>query len=208
MGAMGAVGAVGAVESPFYLLRAVVSELLVGLVWGVVFQSFYYMLFMAGDAIDMGMGLSMAKVFDSNTNIQMSISGNIFNLFFIMFIFVTNSHLALIRLAVSSYDIVGVGGAVMSRNLNGFIIKMFLEVSSLAIRLCLPFLAATFTVEVTMGILMKLVPQINVFSIHFQAKVIMGLILLYAFAAPVGNFIDKYISAMYQQMEKSLIYMV
>ena len=201
-------GTIGAVDSPFYLLGAVSSELLVGLVWGLIFQTFYYLLFMAGDAIDMGMGLSMAKVFDSSTNIQMSVSGNLFNLFFVMFIFATNSHLSLIRLAVSSYSIIGVGGAVMSARLGGFIVEMFLQVISLVIKLCLPFLAATFTVEIAMGILMKLVPQINVFSIHFQAKVIMGLILLYAFAVPVGNYIDNYITIMYREMGRALFIMI
>ena len=193
------------VYQPFALLSAVGAELLVGFVWGLIFQSFYYLLFMAGDAIDLGLGLSMAKVFDRNTNIQMSLSGNLFNLLFILFLFATNSHLVLIKLAAASYNIVGVGGAVLDLKLSGFIVDLFLTAVNLVIRLALPFIAATFTVEITMGILMKLVPQINVFSIHFQAKVIIGLILLYAFTAPVSGFIDAYLVVMFQQMENALV---
>jgi flagellar biosynthetic protein FliR len=44
----------------------------------------------------------MAKVFDPGTSIQMSISGNIFSLLFVLFLFVTDSHLVLIRLFASS----------------------------------------------------------------------------------------------------------
>lgn len=202
--APGAAGGLDSMEAPTALIGAIGAELLVGFVWGLIFQIFYYLLFMAGDTIDMGLGLSMAKVFDRNTNIQMSLSGNLFNLMFVLFLFTTNSHLALIRLAASSYRVVGLGGAAMSLQLSGFMVEIFLQAVSLAIRLCLPFLAATFTVEVTMGVLMKLVPQINVFSIHFQAKVIMGLILLYAFTVPVSSFVDNYIATMFQQMEKAL----
>ena len=194
----------GPMAQPFALVGAIIAELLVGFVWGLIFQLFYYLLFMAGDAIDMGLGLSMAKVFDRNTNIQMSLSGNIFNILFILFLFATNSHIALIRLAAASYDIVGIGGAILTQKLNGFMVDLFIRAVDLAIRLCLPFLAATFSVEITMGVLMKLVPQINVFSIHFQAKVIMGLILLYAFTVPVSSFMDGYVATMFQQMEQAL----
>ena len=191
-------------DDTWFLLGAVGAELLVGFVWGLIFQIFYYLLFMAGDAIDLGLGFSMAKVFDRNTNIQMSLSGNLFNLMFVLFIFATNSHIVLIRIAVSSYDVIGLGGAVFGPKISAFMVELFINTISLAIRLTLPFLAAAFTVEVTMGILMKLVPQINVFSIHFQAKVIMGLILLFVFTVPVSNFIDNYIMIMFQQMQKAL----
>ena len=202
--APGVAHTMGPMEKTYSLLSAVGAELLVGFVWGLIFQIFYYLLFMAGDVIDMGLGLSMSKVFDSGSNIQMSISGNIFNLMFILFLFSTNSHLTLIRMAAASYRVIGLGGAVLDVKLSGFVVDIFLQTMYLVIRLCLPFLAATFNVEVTMGILMKLVPQINVFSIHFQAKVILGLLLLYVFTVPISSFVDQYIVRMFQEMERSM----
>ena len=202
--APGVSGSMGPMDQPLSLVGAVGAELLIGFVWGLVFQIFYYLLFMAGDAIDLGLGLSMAKVFDRNTNIQMSLSGNLFNLMFVLFIFATNSHIVLIRLAAASFDVIGPGGAFLGPKLSAFMVELFINTINLVIRLTMPFLAATFTVEVTMGVLMKLVPQINVFSIHFQAKVIMGLILLFVFTVPVSNFMDSYITVMFQQMERVL----
>lgn len=203
--APGVMVTMGPMDQPYTLISAIGAELLVGFVWGLVFQSFYYLLFMAGDIIDMGLGLSMAKMFDRNTNIQMSLSGTLFNLLFALYIFATNSHLILIRMAVASYGIVGMGGAILDLQISGFIIEMFIQLITLVIRLCLPFIAATFTVEITIGLLMKLVPQINIFSIHFQVKVIMGLLLLFIFVTPVSNFIDNYIGIMFQQMEMALL---
>jgi flagellar biosynthetic protein FliR len=198
------IAGMGPMDQPYSLIAAIGAEFLVGFVWGLIFQIFYYMLFMAGDVIDLGLGLSMAKVFDSNSNIQMSLSGTIFNLMFVLFLFATNSHIALIRLAVSSYNVVGIGGAVLGPKLSAFMLQLFVDTVTLAIRLCMPFLAATFTVEITMGIIMKLVPQISIFTIHFQAKVIMGLILLYVFTVPVANFLDNYTIVIFRQMERVL----
>lgn len=64
------------------LVLAMLKEFLVGFACGYVFQIFYYMLFFAGDVMDMQFGLSMAKVFDPGTNMQVSVSGNFLNILF------------------------------------------------------------------------------------------------------------------------------
>ena len=84
-------------------LFSMLKEFLVGFAAGLVFQIFYYMLFAAGDIIDMGFGLSMAKAFDPGTSIQASISGKLFELLFIMYFFSTDSHLTFIRIMASSF---------------------------------------------------------------------------------------------------------
>ena len=63
------------------------KELLVGFACGFVMQIFYYLLFTAGDVIDMGFGLSMAKALDPGANVQVSMSGNFFQMLFILYIF-------------------------------------------------------------------------------------------------------------------------
>ena len=44
------------------LASAVLLELVIGLACGYIFQAFYYMLFMAGDFMDMQFGMAMSKV--------------------------------------------------------------------------------------------------------------------------------------------------
>ncbi len=174
-------------------LFAMVKEFMVGFAAGLVFQIFYYMLFAAGDIIDMGFGLSMAKMFDPGTNIQASVSGNLFQIIFVLYFFATDSHLTFIRIMVSSYDIVSIGAVTVGQDVAHFIMTMFVSAFSLIIKLCVPFMVATFVLEVALGVLMKLSPQINIFTIHFPLKIFLGLLLLFAFAVPVGNFMENYI---------------
>ena len=188
----------------FIFIWMMVKELLVGFVFGTVFQFFYYMLFAAGDIIDMGFGLSMAKAFDPGVNIQMSMSGNIFQILFIVYFFITNSHLVFIRLMTSSYQLVGIGAATFGADMAEFMLTLFSSVFLLSMQLAFPFIAAAFILEISMGILMKLIPQINVFSIHFQFKVMLGLLLLFLFAEPVSTFIRHYIDIMFQSMNQLL----
>lgn len=190
----------GAADSAFpsglLLLFAMIKELALGAVCGYVFQVFYLLLSTAGDLIDMGFGLSMAKAFDPGTNMQLSITGNFFQLLFAVYFFATDSHLVFIKLIASSYDIVGPGSIAFGPDIARFGMTLFVSAFSLVLHLALPFAAASFVLEIAMGILMKLIPQINVFSIHFQVKILLGVVLLFVFAVPITSFLQQYIDTM------------
>ena len=55
--------------------------------------------------------------------------------------------------------------------------------------MCMPILAAELIAQMGMGILMKVIPQINVFSINIELKVIIGLLLLLMLTAPFSEFL-------------------
>lgn len=188
----------------FALFVAMVKELFGGICFGFLFNIYYYLLFAAGDIIDMGFGLSMAKAFDPATNIQVSLSGNLFQLLFAVYFFVTDCHLIFIRLICSTFDIVGIGGMTFGANIGYFICTQFVYAFGLVMHLAVPFIAASFVLEITMGILMKLIPQINVFSVHFQFKIILGLGLLFLFAVPTTEFIQGYLNEVFVQMQNLL----
>ncbi len=178
----------------FRLFRVMTGELFTGFAAGIVFSFYYYLIFMAGDLVDNAFGLAMAKTFDPGTNIQSSLSSSMLNFLFLAYFFITGSHLVFIRLVAESYRLVPMGGVVIGERLVSCVITMFVEAFDLAMHLILPFLAASFVLEISMGVLMKLVPQISVFSIHFQVKILVGFALLFLFAAPVSEFVESYVS--------------
>lgn len=184
----------------FSLVFAMIKELFAGLCFGFVFQIYYYLLFVAGDVIDMGFGLSMAKAFDPSTNIQSSLSSSIFQLMLIIYFFVTDCHLIFVKLIISTFDLVGIGAINIGADVGSFICAQFVSAFGLIMHLAIPFMAASFVLEIGMGVLMKLIPQINVFSIHFQFKILLGLALLFLFAVPVTEFIQSYINEIFVQM--------
>lgn len=188
----------------FGFVLAVGKEMLVGLVCGFIFQIFYYMLLFAGDVMDLTFGLAMAKIFDPGTSIQLSLSGKLLDIIFVLYFFATDSHLVLIRIFTSSYNIVPIGQVAHLTQASSFMLELFGNTFSLAMRLAMPFIAADVLLEVAMGILMKLIPQINVFVISMQLKILLGLTLMFLFAAPIGNFVTNYTTMMLQAMEQSL----
>ena len=186
------------------VLLGMFREVFVGFACAYVFQMFYYMLFFAGDLMDTQFGLSMAKVFDPSSSVQMSVSGNLLNIFFMLYLFATDSHLLLIKIISTSYMVVPVGAAGIQWEISGFMLNLFLNAFSMVFRLALPFIAAEFILELSMGVLMKLIPQIHVFVINIQFKILLGMVLLLLFARPISGFVDNYQNLMFQSMQQAL----
>ena len=69
------------------------------------------------------------------------------------------------------------------------IVAFFLQCMLLSVKVGLPILAAEMLGELSMGILMKAIPQINAFVINMELKVIVGLVLLYLFLSPMTEFL-------------------
>lgn len=188
-----------------YILNFV-KEIAVGFLLGYVFNIFYYMLMTAGDILDTNFGFAMAKVFNPVTNIQSALTSNILNVLFILLFFVTNSHLNLINLAVSSFDIVPIGfTGINLKSASVFAIELFGNIFSLAMKIAIPFIASEFLLEISMGILMKLIPQIHVFVINFQLKILLAIVLLFILAAPIATFIDNYIILLFDELKNALV---
>ena len=64
-----------------------------------------------------------------------------------------------------------------------------MECTVLGIKLSMPILAAELIGQLGMGVLMKVIPQINVFSINIELKVLIGLALLLLLTAPFSEFL-------------------
>lgn len=181
------------------------KEIVIGFLLGYIFVVFYYMIITAGDFLDTNFGLAMAKVFNPATNIQSAFSSNLLSTFFILYFFATNSHLTLMSVAISSFDIVPIGFEAFNlRAASSFAIDLFGSVFSIALKLAIPFIASEFVLEVSMGILMKLIPQIHVFVIQFQLKILLAIVLMFILASPIAGFIDNYTVILFDEVKNAL----
>lgn len=184
---------------------AILLELFVGFACGYVFQVFYDMLLFAGDLLDTEFGMAMAKVFDPGTNMQMSVVGKLFSFVFVAYFFLTGSHYAMIHLFSSTFNVIAPGAAVITTGTTQFIVELFSSAFSLIMRLAIPFIAAELVLQIALGLMMKLVPQIHVFVINFQLKQAVGLVLLMMLAPVISSFIDNYMVILLDSMQ-NLVY--
>lgn len=199
-------GAAVAGFNTFEMAEALIREVIMGIVIGSIFQIFFYMLYVAGDLLDTAFGLAMGKVMDPVNGVQTAILGQFVNVFFFLYFFATGCHLLTIKIFAYTYEVIPVGAAAfVSDDIAWYIVGLFGNVFLMVIKLTLPFIAAEFVLEVTMGVLMKLIPQIHVFVINIQSKIILGILLMLLFAEPMGAFIDTYINGMMNEVQKVMM---
>lgn len=180
------------VQTGVYLMM-IFRETAVGLIIGFITDMFFMSVQVAGEVMDMQSGLGMAKVFDPESNVQMSIMGSFISFMMYLYFFVTDSHLTYIRLFIMSYDIVPIGSGGFSPDLGYAVASYFSVVLALVIKLAMPIMAAEFILEFCMGVLMKSVPQIQIMVVNIQLKVAFGFTLLFLTAVPLSEFIDRYL---------------
>lgn len=170
-------------------VSAVLLELALGFVLGMVVSFFFYIPQLAGHAIDTQMGMTMSQIYDSGSQSNMSVTGVLLNTLMTMLFFAGNGHHTLLRIMLTSGDVVGYGGVSIGPDVADAMLALFVECTVLAVKLCMPILAAEMIGQLGMGVLMKVIPQINVFSINIELKVIVGLALLLVLIAPFSEFL-------------------
>ena len=164
-------------------------ELFLGYVLGLVVNFFFYVPLMAGSVIDMQMGLSMASTYDPASGIQVTATSSLLNIFMSLLFFAANGHHTLIRIFFSSGLVVPFGAVSLGDEFYAAMIQIFIDCTILGIKLSMPILAAEMMGQVGMGILMKAIPQINVFAINIELKVIVGLAMLLILLVPFSEFL-------------------
>ena len=166
-----------------------VLELAVGLLLGLAVSFFFYIPQMAGLMVDTQMGMTMNQIYDAGSQANMSVTGTLLNALMTLLFFTAGGHLTLLRIFLTSEEIVPVGAVAFGLPAYNYMLELFVECTVLAVKMSMPILAAELIAQVGMGILMKVIPQINVFAINIELKVIVGLALLLVLMAPFSEFL-------------------
>ena len=164
-------------------------EIAIGFLLGMAVNFFFYIPQLAGSMIDTQMGMTMNQMYDAGAAANLSVTGQILNVLMTLLFFAGGGHLTLLRLFLTSEQIVPFGQVAIGLPAYHFLLELFVECTVLAVKLCMPILAAELIAQVGMGVLMKVIPQINVFAINIELKVIVGLALLLVLIIPFSEFL-------------------
>lgn len=172
------------------------KEFCIGFAIGFTMDLFFYVASYAGGMIDFYMGMSMANIYDPQLNASMPLTGTILNAMMILIFFSVDGHLALMKILIQSEQVVPYTQAVLTQQAVYAVLDIFKECTLLAVKLSFPVLALELLGEVAVGILMKVIPQINVFVVNIQVKVLIGHFLLLLLCVPMGVFVGDTIDLM------------
>ena len=171
-------------------------ELGLGFLLGMAVNFFFYIPQLAGSIVDTQMGMTMNQMYDPGTSANLSVTGQILNALMNLLFFAAGGHLTLLRIFLTSGELVPFGQVSIGLPAYNLLLELFVECTVLGIKLSMPILAAELIAQVGMGVLMKVIPQINVFAINIELKVIVGLALLLVLTIPFSEFLLQAEAAM------------
>lgn len=170
----------------------IIKESIVGLLIGFAAFLCSTIISFTGTIIDLEIGMSMAQIFDPITSQQVSITGNIYSYFILMIMIATDMHLFILNALVDSFSVVGLGGAVMGGSLYDTVVGFITSYMIIGFRIALPVFVASIILNCVLGILAKIAPQMNMFAVGIQFKIVVGLLIMFltvTLIPTIANFI-------------------
>jgi flagellar biosynthetic protein FliR len=134
----------------------------------------------AGSIADMEIGISMVSLMDPTTNQQATFTGVFYQYMFTLFLMITGMHRYLLQALVDTFTLIPIGGAIFdSEKLISSIITFLADYITIGFRIIMPIFCTMILLNVVLGVLAKVSPQMNMFAVGMQMKVLVGLSILF-----------------------------
>ncbi len=162
----------------WFIAPVVLAELMVGIAIGFVATLPIAAMQLGGRVIDQQMGLAFAQIVNPELGEESSPVAEIYFIAALSLFIIANGHLAMIDILLSTFHHVGLGTFQADGFLLDLLVTLVDTTFALAIRVAAPLLAAVFLVEAAMGFMMRSVPQINIMTIGFIVRILVGAVVL------------------------------
>jgi flagellar biosynthetic protein FliR len=166
-----------------------VKELLVGLAYAYTLGALFAAMAAAGSLLDTLIGFSFGALVDPLTGNQASVLSNLYTLVGIMVFIAIGGDGWVIKGLAQSYELVPLLDAPALGSLVGGAQEAFASVLTSALKICAPVLLALVITDAAIGVVSRVVPQLNVFAVGFPAKVAVGLVLIGVTLPFVGSWL-------------------
>ena len=173
------------------------QEITAGVLVGAMAAVIMSALQVAGFLIASQIGLSYAQTLDPTQNTQGAVVGNFLTLLGTVMIFLTDLHHLAIGAIAGSYRMLPPGGHLPTGDMAQLVIKLVSSSFALGFQLAAPFLVFGFAVYAALGILAKLMPQLQVFFVAVPINILCGFIIMLAMlGSMITLFLNYYTTSM------------
>mgnify|MGYP001342174066 CR=1 FL=1 len=160
------------------LIFFMIGEVIIGVTIGFVSRLVFSAIQMAGNVIGLEMGFSIANVIDPMSTEQVSIVTQLKYLIAMLVFLTVNAHHLFFQAIIQSYSAVKPLSFHFSGQLMGLIFEASKEMFVIALKIAAPITAVMIFANVSLGIMARTVPQMNIFIVGFPLQISLGLIFL------------------------------
>jgi flagellar biosynthesis protein FliR len=165
-------------EAPVAVLMLVGGEVAIGLFLGGLARLLISALHMAGVIIGFQASLGNATLFDPSTAQQGSTLGAFFNVVGVILIFAADLHYLMLRAVADSYSLFVPGAALPVGDFSEIAARTMATSFTLAMQIAAPLIVVGLVFYLGLGLLARLMPQVQVFFIAIPLQIMLAFIVL------------------------------
>jgi flagellar biosynthetic protein FliR len=180
-------------STPLALALMVAEDVTAGILVGAMASIVMSALSIAGSLISTQTGLSYAQMLNPTMGDQEPVLGNFLSLLGGVLVFATNLHHLAILAIQGSYTLIPPGAALPTADMAELTVRLVSGSFALGVQLAAPFLVFGFAVNASIGLLARLMPQLQVFFIAMPINILAGFfIVMLLIGTMMTAFLDYY----------------
>jgi flagellar biosynthetic protein FliR len=172
------------------------QEFLIGLLLSMGIRIAFAGLQLGGQLVSYHLGFSMVQAIDPQTQNRSTLMSSYFTLLGYVMILAADQHHTIFRALSDSYFAFPVGSSVSMNQWFGALIQTSAQIFVIGWKIALPVFAATFVLELTVGFVARIQPQINTMVVTAPLKLLVGLAVLGASLAFMPRLIGPVVETM------------
>lgn len=178
------------------------GEGLIGVALGFCIDICFSVYQLAGQFFTVQMGFGASEVFDPMSQESLPLVGQYMYILAILVFLALGGPLLIIQAVFNSYELINftklLNGELINSNYG--MIALFAKMFVIAVRISMPIIGALLLVSVSMGLLSKAAPQMNLLMVGFPISITISFLLILILLPNLVEFISYYIDDMFKDI--------
>ena len=185
-------------------LTITVQQILIGVAMGLSLQLVFTAMQLAGANIAMSMGLGFAMASDPLNGVAVPVISQFLSITATLLFISMDGHLAIIDMLAKSFQYLPVSTIGIGPEGVWHLLQWASVIFSGAIAVAIPAIIALLAVNLTMGIMTRAAPQLNIFSIGFPITLMAGFLLLYLMIPNIVPVFERMVDTAFSEITRIL----
>ena len=154
------------------------QEIFLGVLMGFALQLVFQVFVLGGQIISMQAGLGFAVMVDPSSKASVPLIGQFYMMMTTLIFLTLNGHLAILDAVMNSFKIMPIGQIAAEQGMVWKVIMFSGWMFKEAVLISIPAILSLLIVSLAFGIMTRVAPQLNIFSLGFPITLIMGMAII------------------------------
>ncbi len=183
------------------ILLMLLGEITLGLILGLVTQFIFTAVQFGGSIMGFQMGFTMVNAVDPMTGQQEPVTSHFLYMVCMLTFLTLNGHLHLLAGLARTFDLIPPGGLVLTTRLGNEVTRLAGNIFVLGIRIAAPVMIAMIIVDVSLALISRVAPQMNLLAFGFPVKISVGFVFIGFIFTYLTRYVGEFISGLDSTMD-------